>query len=125
MGILSKEIKIAADKGIVKIKALFDTGASYSFINKTLATKIATLTQLYKPLILKTANSKQKMIAQYRISADFYINRMRFSDIFIVLDNLTENLIIGAATMQKWDIKLDLKNKKLILNPETQKFQIV
>ena len=40
---------------------------------------------------------------------NFYINRDRFSDEFmvidnLVIDNLSDEVIIGAATMQKWRI---------------------
>ncbi len=125
MGVIFKEIEIAGSKGRAIVKALFDSGATLSFVKKDVAEKIATLEKLPTKHIFKTADKNNSIVAEYRISADFYIDGLTFSDEFIVLDHLSESLIIGAKTMQGWDIKLDLKNHKLILNPDATKLQII
>ncbi len=122
MGVIFKEIEIAGSKGRAIVKALFDSGATYSLISKKLAKKIDILLKMPEPIRFATANKDDaSMMAKYRIAANFYVDTLRFSDEFIVLDKLSEKVIIGAGTMQKWDIKLDLKNHKLILNPQATK----
>lgn len=39
------------------------------------------------------------------------------SDKFMILPGLSEALIIGAATMQKWRIKLDFEKEEVIIDP--------
>jgi len=45
-----------------------------------------------------------------------YVEGVRISDNFIVSPRLSEPVIIGAGTLQKWRIKLDLENEKIIID---------
>lgn len=47
------------------------------------------------------------------------------SDEFLVIPGLSEEAIIGAATMQKWRIKLDFENVRVIVDPKVAKLQLV
>lgn len=44
------------------------------------------------------------------------INGVRISDNFIVATRLSDEVIIGANTLQKWRIKLDLENEKVVID---------
>jgi hypothetical protein len=50
---------------------------------------------------------------QYRSASDVLM-----SDEFFVVPNLSEEVIIGAATLQKWRIKLDFEHEVVVLNPK-------
>jgi len=78
---------------------LFNTGASYSCIKKGLAEKIANLELLPEPMEFLTAEGRRKIVGRNKISINFYIKGDRFSDEFIVLDELGENVIILSATL--------------------------
>ena len=86
---------------------LFDSGASESFMLEKYAKKLAHLEMLPEPIELATASEGTFMKATHRIVVDFYINDIRLSDEFLVLPNLTEDVVIGATTLQKWRIKLN------------------
>lgn len=45
-----------------------------------------------------------------------YVEGVEISDNFIVAPRLADEVIIGASTMQKWRIKLDLENEKVIVD---------
>jgi len=45
-----------------------------------------------------------------------YIGGIRISDNFVVAPRLSDEIIIGAITLQKWRIKLDLENEKVIID---------
>ncbi len=47
------------------------------------------------------------------------------SDEFLVIPGLNEEAIIGAATIQKWRIKLDFEHDKAIVDPKVAKMQLV
>ncbi|WP_255035206.1 hypothetical protein [Lacihabitans soyangensis] len=47
------------------------------------------------------------------------------SDEFLVVPGLSKNVVIGAATMRKWRIKLDFKQDMVIVDPKVAKMQLV
>ncbi len=48
-----------------------------------------------------------------------------FSDEFMVIEDLSEPVIIGAATLQKWGMKLDFENDAVIIDPRTTKLRLI
>ncbi len=57
----------------------------------------------------------------HRTTLDFYHEDVRLSDEFLVVPGLSEEIIIGAATMQKWRLKLDFENDRVIVDPRAAK----
>ncbi|HEY0548725.1 MAG TPA: hypothetical protein VGF13_03930, partial [Verrucomicrobiae bacterium] len=51
------------------------------------------------------------------VRLEFYLNDLRLTDEFLVVPNLSEEVIIGATTMQKWKIKLDFEHEQIITDP--------
>ncbi|MEW5813982.1 MAG: hypothetical protein AB1798_01115 [Spirochaetota bacterium] len=49
----------------------------------------------------------------------------RFTDEFFVIERLSEDLIIGATTMQKWRIHLDFDLDQVIYEKKARKLRIV
>jgi hypothetical protein len=65
------------------------------------------------------------MEVKSRIPLTFYIDGYRFSDEFMVLENLSEKVIIGAATLQKWRLKLDFEKEDVIIDPKVTKLYLI
>ncbi len=42
-------------------------------------------------------------------------------DEFMIIDGLSEEVIIGAATLQKWRMKLDFEHDEIIYDPKVTK----
>jgi hypothetical protein len=76
-------------------------------------------------LEFETAKDGEKVIARGRVTLNFYIEGCRFSDEFMVIENLSEPVIIGAATLQKWRMKLDFENEAVIIDPRTTKLRLI
>lgn len=125
MAVIEKRIKLKGSKGEVEKVILFDSGATYSCIQDEIAEKLEILTPLPEPLEFGTAGKGFKLKATKRISINFYINGDRFSDEFIVVDGLSDEVIIGAATLQKWRMKLDFEHDNIIYDPKVTKLRIV
>jgi predicted aspartyl protease len=125
MAIIQKEIELAGSKGKEKAIALFDSGATYSCIKREVAEKLGIVELLPKPLELVTAKEGEKLIAKERVSLDFYLNGYRFSDEFIIIPELSEKVIIGALTLEKWHMKIDFKQKEVIIDPEVTKLRLL
>jgi len=125
MAILQKEIELAGSKGRVKENALFDSGATYSCIQKEIAEELETILPLPEPLKLRTAKKEEELIVNEAVRLDFHLNGYRFSDEFMVIPDLSEKVIIGAKTLQSWRFKLDFENDEVIIDPRVTKIRLL
>ena len=105
--------------------ALFDSGATYSCITEEVAGHLAHLESLHTPMRLATASSDTYMEIHNTCRLDFYHEDIRLSDEFLVVASLSEDVIIGAATMQKWRIKLDFEHDTVIVDPAVAKLILI
>ena len=124
MSIIQKEITLVGSKGSQKVNALFDSGATYSMTSKNIGEKIANLEMLPEPMVFETATEEEYVQVEQRIAINFYIEIYRLSDEFLIADNITEDVIIGASTMQKWRLKLDFENDDVIVDPKVIKLML-
>jgi hypothetical protein len=106
----------SAPGGRISTVCLFDSGASYSVIRRATAEQIARLEPLQEPFIFETASEGNFITAEYEVFLEFFLKDAPrcFTDSFMVPDTLSEELIIGATTTQKWQIKLDFANEKVL-----------
>ena len=124
MSIIEKTIELVGSKGRERVTGLFDTGSTYSCIDKGIAQKLELLIPLPQPLEFETAKKDDKMAVRERVMLDFHIDGHRFSDEFFVLENLSGELIIGVVTMRKWRFKLDFEHDEVIIDPRVTRLRI-
>jgi predicted aspartyl protease len=125
MTIIEKEIKLAGSKGEKVRTDLFDSGATYSCIDRDLAKELEILSPLPNPLPLETTEKGRTVTVKEAVRLDFHLNGYRFSDEFMVIPDLSQQLIIGAATMQKWRFKLDFENDEVIIDPRVTRLRLL
>jgi hypothetical protein len=125
MAIIAKKLKLVGSKGEKELEGLFDSGSTYSCIERTLAEHLANLERIAIPLKSETAEKKKFIEANERVSLDFYLNGYRFSDEFMVISDLSEQVIIGAKTMQAWRFKLDFENEEVIIDPRVTRLRLL
>lgn len=65
------------------------------------------------------------MTATQVVRLEFLLNGYRFSDEFIVMDEISEPVIIGAATMQKWRLKMDMERGEIIIDPSVTRLRLI
>lgn len=119
MGLLVKRLKVVGDKGEQRLEVLFDTGASASFIRRDVVGGLATTLKLPSPEVYTLADGVGKLRVNETAVLYLYVNGIRISDNFIVAPRLSEPVILGASTLQKWRIKLDLENEAVIIDKRT------
>lgn len=126
MSLLQKKIILKGLKGRKTVDALFDSGASYSCINRSIAEEIGLLEPLEEPMEFETAEKGSAMRAEYTVHLSFYFtdSDRRFTDEFIVIGNLSEDLIIGAKTMQAWKIRLDFDAEEVLYDKKMHRLRI-
>jgi hypothetical protein len=125
MAIIRKEIELVGSKSRRKEIALFDSGATYSCIRKEIAQELEIILPLTRPLKLITAQERNYIEVKERVVLDFYISGYRFSDEFLIIENLSEKVIIGAKTMQAWRLKLDFEKEDIIIDPRVTEIQLI
>jgi len=126
---LTKELTLIGSKGRRRLTALFDNGATYSVIRKDIAEEIEILTPLQDldEWVFETARKGELIQAHYAIRVDFLFDdsAMRFTDEIIVFDECSEELIIGAKTMQAWHIRLDFSAEQITYPKEARRLIII
>jgi len=125
MAIIQKKTHFEGSIGAEEALALFDTGSTYSCIRPEIAKKLGMIEKLPRPMVLGTAKEGQGVTAHQTVRLDFYLDSYRFSDEFIIIPDLSEPVIIGASTMQKWRFKLDLENEDVIIDPRVTKLRLL
>lgn len=125
MAILEKEIELVGSKGRKKVRALFDSGSSYSHIRPDLAASLETVIPLPEPMGFETAKKGEKVEARERVTLNFWIDGYRFSDEFMVVPELSEHIVIGTKTIQKWRFKLDFEIGNVIIDPRVTHLRLL
>ncbi len=129
MGILDHKLELVGSKGRTQRIALFDSGASYSIIRRDIAEAIAAPQPLSGGEVweFETAMAGQIIRASSRVVLDFHFSdsEHRFSDEFIVFDSCSEEVVIGAKTMQAWKIKLDFEKEEVIYRKKAQRLRMM
>jgi hypothetical protein len=124
MAVIIKKIKLQGSKSEIEKKAIFDSDSSYSCIHPDLAKKLATVVHLPEPMEFRAAEDGRKVTANDVVILDFYIDKYRFSDEFMVVGSVDKEVIIGEKTLRKWRLKLDFDYNKIIIDPRVTKLRI-
>jgi hypothetical protein len=125
MTVIQKRIMLVGSKGKEEVDAIFDSGSTYSCIQPVLARKLEVVLPLPEPKKFGTAEKGRTIIAKERVSLDFEVDGYRLSDEFMVTPELSDPAMIGAATLQKWRIKLDFEKEEVIVDPRVTKFRLL
>ena len=125
MSVIEKPVALEGSKGSKEVSALFDSGATYSCINPRLAAELEIIIPLPRPMDFGTAKNGETLRATERVSLDFYLKGYRFSDEFVLIPDLSEEVIIGAATLQKWRLKLDFDADDVIIDPRVTRLRFL
>ena len=128
MSVLEHEVTLIGSRGSARCRALFDSGAAYSILRRDIAERISTLDPLPDPedWVFETARAGELIQALYRVALDFRFDdsKAKFSDEFIVFDNCSEELIVGAKTMQAWHIILDFQTETVVYRKTMHRLRI-
>ena len=115
MSILEHEVAVVGPHGKHRCRALFDSGASYSIIRRDIAQRIAPLVPVTdtEDWTFETARPGDLIQATHLVNLTllFDDSPARFTDEFVVFDECSEELIVGAKTMQSWHITLDFSTE--------------
>ncbi len=123
MSVIKIPMLYVGSKGEKTLYVLFDSGANLSCIHPDFAT-IAHRENLGRTRLISTASEAHFIEVTEVVRLDFYMNDVLLSDEFLVVPGLSEEVIIGSSTMQKWRIKLNFEHDKATVDPKVAKMQL-
>lgn len=124
MSVIKLPILFVGSLGETRLYSLFDSGANLSCINPDFLDQLEIPVKLGRKRHVHTAAEGHFIEISERVSLDFYLEDVLLSDEFLVVPGLSEEAIIGAATMQKWRIKLDFEHDSVHVDPKVAKLQL-
>jgi hypothetical protein len=129
VSVLEHDVTLTGSRGSARCRALFDSGATYSIIRRDIAERIEPLVLLPDPedWVFETARVGDHIQALYRVTLNFRFDdsAARFSDEFIVFDECSEELIVGAKTMQAWHITLDFQTETVNYRKTAERLRVI
>jgi hypothetical protein len=125
MSIIRIPMLFVGSQGEKTMMALFDSGANLSCINPEMLENLEIPSQLRRIRQIGTASAHHYIEVSQAVRLDFYQEDVLLSDEFLVVPGLSEEVIIGAATMQKWRMKLDFEHDTVHVDPKVAKMQLV
>src|SRR5438309_750203 len=86
--------------------AVFDSGSFYTIIRENKVPEGATITLRATPREFNTAASGGSLKVTGEMPMIISIGDKMITDSVLVSPNLAQEMLIGAGTMQKWDIRI-------------------
>jgi hypothetical protein len=124
--IIRQNLQFKGQKNKITLEVMFDSGASHSFIDYNVAESIAIILPI-EPYESNAQSADQNHLIEICgvVSLSFELNNVMMRDEFYVVKSLSEKVLIGAATLQKYKIKLDFEHDQVIVNPQVGKIQVM
>lgn len=125
MGLIVKEVEISGDQGSKRVKALFDSGASLSLIRRSAMQDVATEVKMPRPVSFQLGDGEGQLATDKWAPLLITVKGLGISDNVVVVEKLAEDLIVGAGTLQKWRVKLDLENDDVLIDPQVTELKLI
>jgi len=114
MDVIRKSLPFIGRHRQTKVECLFDTGASSSFIRPELVRALGLpTTGFLRPIRIRLGKGSTKVS---RLAAVMIrLNGATLADTAYVMPGLTEEYVVGSEFLDRYDIRLDPKHRRLVL----------
>ena len=124
MGLIYKQIFVKGNKRARTLRVLMDTGASYTVIRAAIARQLGTPAPLARAIQAQFASGGGKI--KETVNLSLRINGKQVFTPALVLEGLSEELIIGAEFFQRYKVVLDPEREEVrFTDPEALKVKII
>ncbi len=125
MSVLEIPLLFVGTRGEKIVYTLFDDRAKFSSIHPGYMRDIAEKQLLGRVRNIDLNNTGYKVEIKEAVTLDFFISNIHLSDEFFILPGMKETVIIGAPTIRKWRIKLNLTNNSVEVDPKLARLQLI
>ncbi len=98
------------DEKQVQARAVFDSGSFFTILRENMVPEGAVIVKRKSPKEFNTAAAGGRLTVTGEIPIVMTIGDKVIEDLVLLSPNLSQEMLIGAGTMQKWDITIE--NKK-------------
>lgn len=124
MSTLKLPLLYVGTKGERTINTLFDCSANMSYISPVYLENLTEAQPLGRKRKITIACGTQFIEVKEVVCLDFYINDILLSDEFFIVSEPDPSVVIGAATIRKWRIKLNFEADQVEVDPKVAIMQI-
>ena len=117
MGLIVKEHTVTGTRRNDTVRVLYDTGAGLSCIRRDIADILGETHTRPNPVRFMSFDGQEGASASEIIALDIDIEGNVLSHTFYVMDDLAEEIILGADMMQTWKISLDMESETVSIDP--------
>ena len=117
MGIIAKNYTVTGDLGSGTVRVLYDTEAGSSFVRRNVAENLGNIVRTLLPMTFTMADGQGTLTVDQDVALYIDVDGTPLMYRFFVLDDLAEELIIGADMMQRFKISLDMDNESVTIDP--------
>lgn len=111
--LMNKICLATGDKQSATISCLVDTGASFSFVREALADGLGTIVPLPRPMIFTLGDGNTISIDK-AITLNLQLEGgVTVTDTFMVIAQGVEQCVLGAGTMRKFGLKIDMERSQI------------
>lgn len=125
MGLITKSVEVIGDKDKTEVQALFNTGASASFLRRDIAESVATLSKWPTPRTFVLGDGKNTLQAQDFVPVDIMIKGVTVFHPLLAVEEIGEEMIVGADMLQRWKIRLDLEKEEVYIDPKVTELKLM
>jgi hypothetical protein len=129
VSVLQKEVLLVGTRGRRRCVALFDSGASCSIIRRDIAESLQPLSPLPDPeeWVFETARAGELIATAFSVNLTFRFSdsAAMFHDEFFVFDACSEEVIIGAKTLQACHIVLDFEKEEILYRKTAERLRVI
>lgn len=94
------------DETSAAVKAVFDSGSFYSILREDEVPAGALVQKRKSPRSFRTAAKGSHLSAGGELPVVLTIGEKMVDDVVLVSSDLSQEMLVGAGTMQKWDISI-------------------
>ena len=124
MGLIYKQVPVGGNKGSRSLRVLMDTGASHTVIRADIAHELATAAPLARTIRAQFASGSGEI--KEMVSLSLQIDGQEVVTTGLVLEDLTEELVIGSEFFQRYKVVLDPEHEEIrFTDPEALKVRII
>lgn len=124
MGLIYKQVLVKGNKGERTLRVLMDTGASSTVIRADIAHNLGTPAPLARTILAEFASGRGEV--KEMVSLSLQIDGHEVVTPALLLENLSEELLIGAEFFQRYKVLLDPEREDIrFTDPEALKVKII
>lgn len=125
MAKLIKELVLQSTKGRCKARVLFEAGAWSNFIRRELAERIGLPQKLPSPHVVFYADGRTGVKVHEWLPVHVFWQRRALTTLTLVVEQLKFDAVIGAATMEEYDMILEMRRGRITLRAPSATTQLM